>query len=156
MERLVGGTAAAGEAELPDGGETGARAGSAAPQATVAGVADTAAGRLDVSLGSGTLLGILMVEQSIQARQAGPRREEYGQEEGSAGPREKPAPCRAGTMHEVDNTQTRSAVMLRLTGPSVGSTNQKAAPFPYTESAPMVPPCISTNFLQRARPNPVP
>ena len=44
----------------------------------------------------------------------------------------------------------------RRTGPSVGSMNQKLDPRPGIDSAPMVPPCISTNFLQRASPSPVP
>jgi hypothetical protein len=37
-----------------------------------------------------------------------------------------------------------------------GRINQKLEPRPGIESAPMVPPSISTNFLQRARPSPLP
>ena len=41
-------------------------------------------------------------------------------------------------------------------GPSFGNTNQNVLPSPNTDSAPIVPPCISTNCLHRASPSPVP
>lgn len=44
----------------------------------------------------------------------------------------------------------------RRTGPSAGRMNQKVEPRPGSDSAPMVPPCISTSFLLSASPSPVP
>lgn len=156
LEERVRRSAGSVEPQLVVGGKTGAGAGSAAAQAAMIGVVETAARGLDVGLGPSRLRGVLMVRQRIEARQAGPRRkkhyqQEHGLELGQACP-----PVEAVTMHGPEYTHTRSGVVLRLTGPSAGSRNQKAAPFPNTESAPIVPPCISTNFLQRARPRPVP
>lgn len=41
-------------------------------------------------------------------------------------------------------------------GPSTGMMNQNALPSPGIDSAPIVPPCSSTNCLQSASPSPVP
>ena len=48
--------------------------------------------------------------------------------------------------------QPASTAAGRRTGPSVGRMNQKVEPVPGIESAPMVPPCISTNRLRQGEP----
>lgn len=53
------------------------------------------------------------------------------------------------------STAVRTRLERRI-GPSVGKMNQNVDPRPTMDSTPMVPPCISTNFLQRANPRPVP
>jgi hypothetical protein len=71
-----------------------------------------------------------MVRQSIEAGQAGAGGQEDRQQEESLGPEEGRSPNRNGTVHKLEYTQARSSAVLRLTGPSAGSRNQKAAPFP--------------------------
>jgi len=131
-------------------------AGSGAAQTTVIRMAEAPAGRLDVGLGPLEMGRAVVVHQGVQAGQAGAGGQEDRQQEEGLGPEEARSPSRNGAIHRLEYTQARSIAVLRLTGPSAGRRNQKAAPLPKTESAPIVPPCISTNFLQRASPSPVP
>ena len=59
------------------------RAGSAAAEGAVAGVAGASTGRLDVRLRAGFFGGAPMVRQGIQAGQAAPGRQEHQQQEES-------------------------------------------------------------------------
>src|SRR3954454_18481256 len=56
----------------------------------------------------------------------------------------------------VQGLTAASPPELRRSGPLVGSMNQKLEPRDGIDSAPMIPPCISTNFFDSARPRPVP
>jgi hypothetical protein len=110
-------------------GGKGSGAGGAAAQCTVIRVIETAAGGLDVRSGLSVLRAVLVIRQGIQARQAGASRQEDGKEEERLDS-EQVAPGPAGGGHGLEYTHTRSAAVLRLTGPSAGSRNQKAEPLP--------------------------
>jgi len=88
------------------------------------------AGGLDVGLGSLELDTAMVVHQGIQAGQAGAGGQEDRQQEEGLGPEEAGSPSRNGTIHRLEYTQARSTAVLRLTGPSAGRMNQKAAPRP--------------------------
>jgi hypothetical protein len=106
-----------------------ARPGCAAAQATVIRMAEAPAGRLDVRLGPVELRSAV-VYRGIEAGQAGAGGQEDCQQQerrGAAGVR---LPSRGGATHVLEYTQTRSTAMARRTGPSAGSRNQKAVPFP--------------------------
>ena len=104
--------------------------GGAAAQATVIGMTETPAGRLDVGLRSIELRVAMVRGQGIQAGQAGAGRQEDCQQEERLGPAKARYPGGNGATHMLEYTQARSSAMLRLTGPSTGRMNQKAAPFP--------------------------
>lgn len=90
---------------------------------------ETAARWLEVRLNSVELRGAVM-RQGVQAGQAGAGGEEDRQQKERLGPEEGRSPSRGGAVHGLEYTQARSAAVLRLTGPSAGRRNQKAAPFP--------------------------
>ena len=66
------------EPQLAAAGQPGIGAGGIAAQATVVGVAEASAGRVDVRSRPLAADLFVMVRQCIQARQTGPRREERG------------------------------------------------------------------------------
>ena len=92
-------------------------------------MAEAPAGGLDVGLGPLERGSAVVVRQGIQAGQAGAGGQEDRQQEERLGSQEVRS-SRDGAMHVVEYTQARSTAVLRLTGPSTGSRNQKAAPFP--------------------------
>jgi len=93
-------------------------------------MAEAPPGGLDVGLGPIEICSAVVVYQGIQAGQAGAGRQEDCQQEEGFGPAEVPSPSGEGPMHVLEYTQARSTAVLRLTGPSAGRRNQKAAPFP--------------------------
>jgi hypothetical protein len=93
-------------------------------------VAEAPAGSLDVGLGAVDFRPIVVVYQSVQAGQAGAGRQEDGQQQECLGPDEVRSPGEAGATHMLEYSQVRSTARLRLTGPSTGRRNQKAAPLP--------------------------
>ena len=108
----------------------GAGAGGAAAQGTMIRMTEAAAGGLDVGLGPVELHAVMVVQQGIQAGQAGAGQQEDCQQEERLGPAEVRSPGGEGAIHVVEYTQVRSTAVLRRTGPSAGRMNQKAAPLP--------------------------
>ena len=92
------------------------------------GMVETATGDLDVGLGPGDLRTTVVVPQGIEAGQAGAGRQEDCQQEECLGPAKARYTGGNGATHMLEYTQ--ASAMLRLTGPSTGRMNQKAAPFP--------------------------
>ena len=107
----------------------GAGAGGAAAQAAVIRMAEAPAGRLDVGLGPVERC-VAMIDQGIQAGQTGTGRQEDCQQEERLERAKLRSPEEAGAMHVLEYTQARSSAAVRRTGPSAGSRNQNAAPFP--------------------------
>jgi hypothetical protein len=105
-------------------------AGSAAAQGTVIRMADAPAGGLDVGLGPVESRRAVVVHHGIQTGQTGAGRQENGEQERRLDPAEARSRREDGAVHRLEYTQVRSAAVLRLTGPSAGSRNQKAVPDP--------------------------
>jgi len=97
---------------------------------TVRGVVQAAAGGLDVGLRPAGSLGVLVKHQRIQAGQAGAGRQEDCQQEKRLDPAKSRSPKERRAVHGLEYTQGRSTAVVRRTGPSAGSRNQNAAPFP--------------------------
>ena len=118
--------------EAGDTGQGGHRtgAGGAAAQATVIRMAEAPAGGLDMGLRPVELRIAMVVHQGIQAGQTGAGRQEGCQQEERLDPEEVPPPSGDRARHVLEYTQARSTAVLRLTGPSAGRMNQKAAPLP--------------------------
>jgi len=118
--------------ETGDAAQRGLRTGTGggAAQGAVIRMAEAPAGWLDVGLGPLGHRGAMVVYQGIQARQAGARRQEGGQQEERLGPEEVRSPTGEEAAHVLEYSQARSTAVLRLTGPSAGRMNQKAAPRP--------------------------
>ena len=110
-------------------------------------VVDGSRERLARCADRGDAVGVAVGDRAVVRACGQPEQDGQGQQQQ---PKQTP-----GTHRTKGGREDRRVQGLR-TGPSVGSMNQKLDPRPGIDSAPMVPPCISTNFLQRASPSPVP
>jgi hypothetical protein len=94
------------------------------------GMAEAPAGGLDVGLGTLELDAVVVVQQGIQAGQAGAGGQEDRQQKEGLGPEKGRSPSGDQAIHVVEYTHARSTAVPRRTGPSAGSRNQNAAPRP--------------------------